>query len=247
MSAADRSPLLRVGNVLPMATARKNSPNHAEGDARQPEAPRAVPDPEGSSTVGPPAELGPAALRALAHPLRIRILDLLPTRGPLTASKLGELVGESSGSTSYHLRQLAKHGLVREVEGKGTARERWWERTPGGFSISSAGKESSAGRQTAEAVNMEFLRLRNERVMAFVRSGQEVDDEMLESWVGTATFVTVNKWATPEQAEAVIEAWDRFAAEHLDPLARQEGTPGALPFEIHFDVFPTVASGGDPL
>jgi DNA-binding transcriptional ArsR family regulator len=206
-----------------------------------------VPDPAGSTVPGPPAELGPAALRALAHPLRIRILDLLPIRGPLTASKLGEIVGESSGSTSYHLRQLAKHGLVREVEGKGTARERWWERTPGGFTISSAGKDSPAGRQTAEAVNMEFLRLRNERVMAFVRAGQEVDDKTLESWLGTATFVTVNKWATREQAKAIIEAWERFAAEHLDPLSGQEGQPGALPFEFHFDGFPTVGPGGNPL
>lgn len=206
-----------------------------------------MPDGATSTVVGPPAELGPAALRALAHPLRIRILDLLPIRGPLTASKLGEIVGESSGSTSYHLRQLAKHGLVREVEGKGTARERWWERTPGGFSISSAGKDSPAGRQTAEAVNMEFLRLRNERVLAFARAGQEADEETLESWMGSATFVTVNKWATREQAKAVVEAWEQFAAEHLDPLSGQEGLPGAVPFEIHFDVFPTVDPEGNPL
>lgn len=233
-----------------MATARKDSTDpQAERNTRssseQP-ALRPAPDPSGP-VAGPPAELGPAALRALAHPLRIRILDLLPIRGPLTASKLGEIVGESSGSTSYHLRQLAKHGLVREVEGKGTARERWWERTPGGFSISSAGKDSPAGRQTAEAVNTEFLRLRNERVMAFVRTGQEIDDETLEAWLGTATFVTVNKWATREQAAKIIEAWERFAAEHLDPLRRQEGTPGAVPFEIHFDVFPTIDPDGNPL
>ncbi|MFC8943598.1 hypothetical protein ACFT1B_36540, partial [Streptomyces griseoincarnatus] len=159
----------------------------------------------------------------------------------------GEIVGESSGSTSYHLRQLAKHGLVREVEGKGTARERWWERTPGGFSISSAGKDSPAGRQTAEAVNMEFLRLRNERVLAFIRAGQEMDDETLESWVGSATFMTSNKWATPEQMKAIIEAWDRFAAEHRDPLNGQEGGPGMVPLEIHFDVFPTIDPEGNPL
>lgn len=233
-----------------MATARKDSPGRpAERDTRPatPRAPRVVPAPAESTAVGPPAELGPAALRALAHPLRIRILDLLPIRGPLTASKLGEIVGESSGSTSYHLRQLAKHGLVREVEGKGTARERWWERTPGGFSISSAGKDSPAGRQTAEAVNMEFLRLRNERVMAFTRAGQEADEETLQSWLGSATFVTTNKWATREQAKAVVEAWERFAAEHLDPLSRQEGEPGAIPFEIHFDVFPTMGPDGNPL
>ncbi|PUB22207.1 ArsR family transcriptional regulator [Promicromonospora sp. AC04] len=234
-----------------MATARKDSPGRpAEEDAPSPsgpQAPRAAPSPSEPPAVGPPAELGPAALRALAHPLRIRILDLLPSRGPLTASKLGEIVGESSGSTSYHLRQLAKHGLVREVEGKGTARERWWERTPGGFSISNAGKDSPAGRQTAEAVNIEFLRLRHERVMAFIRAGQDADEETLKAWLGTAAFVTSNKWATPEQMKAIVEAWDRFAAEHIDPLSRQEGVPGAVPFEVHFDAFPTVDAEGNPL
>src|SRR6187402_628900 len=73
-------------------------------------------------------------LRALAHPLRIRILDELSMYGPLTASGLGERLGESSGATSYHLRQLEKHGLVREDTTRGNARERWWERRPGSIS-----------------------------------------------------------------------------------------------------------------
>ena len=66
------------------------------------------------------------ALRALAHPLRNRLLGQLRLNGPATASQLGRVVGESSGSTSYHLRQLAAYGFVEEVEGQGTARERWW-------------------------------------------------------------------------------------------------------------------------
>src|SRR3954471_4188633 len=66
------------------------------------------------------------ALRALAHPLRNRLLGYLRLHGPATASQLGRVVGESSGSTSYHLRQLAEYGFVEEVEGRGTARERWW-------------------------------------------------------------------------------------------------------------------------
>ncbi|MFI8525435.1 ArsR/SmtB family transcription factor [Promicromonospora sukumoe] len=226
-------------------TAREDTPEHeADQDAPAPSAP---PAPAPAATAGPPAELGTEALRALSHPLRIRILDLLPSHGPLTASKLGEIVGESSGSTSYHLRQLAKHGLVREVEGKGTARERWWERTPGGFSISTVGKESPASRQTAEAVNMEFLRLRHERVMAFVRAGQGADEETLEKWQGATTFFAANKWATPEQMEALVAAWDRFVAEHIDPLSSQEDVPGTLPFEVHFDVFPTIDPAGNPL
>ena len=66
-------------------------------------------------------------LRALAHPLRGRLLGLLRLDGPSTASRLAERVGESSGVTSYHLRQLEAHGFVAEVEGRGTARERWWQ------------------------------------------------------------------------------------------------------------------------
>ncbi|MFD6445420.1 ArsR/SmtB family transcription factor [Promicromonospora sp. NPDC060204] len=230
-----------------MATAREDSPGHeADGGGGSPASPAAE-SPATPRPAGPPAELGPAALRALSHPLRIRILDLLPSHGPLTASKLGEIVGESSGSTSYHLRQLAKHGLVREVEGKGTARERWWERTPGGFSISSAGKDSPAARQTAEAVNIEFLRLRHERVMAFVRAGQGADEETLEKWLGTTTFFSANKWATPEQMETIVQAWDRFSAEHIEPLSGQEEGPGMIPFEVHFDAFPTIDPDGNPL
>ena len=66
------------------------------------------------------------ALRALAHPLRTRLLGLLRLHGPSTATLLAEQVGESSGSTSYHLRQLADYGFVEDVGGLGTGRERWW-------------------------------------------------------------------------------------------------------------------------
>lgn len=66
-----------------------------------------------------------AAVRALAHPLRLWLLDLLRFDGPSTATLLGRRVGESSGSTSYHLRQLARYGFIEEAPGRG-GRERWW-------------------------------------------------------------------------------------------------------------------------
>ena len=59
----------------------------------------------------------PRALRALAHPLRLSLLGMLRTEGPLTATRAGELLGESSASCSFHLRQLAKYGLVEEAGG----------------------------------------------------------------------------------------------------------------------------------
>jgi DNA-binding transcriptional ArsR family regulator len=70
----------------------------------------------------------PRALRALAHPTRLALVALLRTEGPLTATRAAELLAESSASTSFHLRQLAKYGLVEEAPG-GRGRERPWQAT----------------------------------------------------------------------------------------------------------------------
>lgn len=75
-------------------------------------------------------ELDPRRLRALAHPLRVQLLGLLRKDGPATATLLAERVGESSGATSYHLRQLAAYGFIEDdPERGGTGRERWWRAT----------------------------------------------------------------------------------------------------------------------
>ncbi|MDR7303477.1 helix-turn-helix domain-containing protein [Haloactinomyces albus] len=71
-------------------------------------------------------EIDARSLRGLAHPLRVRLLGLLRTDGPATASRLAELVGERSGTTSWHLRQLAEHGFIEQDTERGNRRERWW-------------------------------------------------------------------------------------------------------------------------
>lgn len=67
-----------------------------------------------------------ATLRAVAHPLRVRLLGALRVDGPATATELGRRFGESSGSTSYHLRQLARFGFVEEDPDQPNARDRRW-------------------------------------------------------------------------------------------------------------------------
>jgi DNA-binding transcriptional ArsR family regulator len=79
-----------------------------------------VPDPE--QDVALDAQL----LRALAHPMRNRILGLLRAYGPATATTLAKRLGVNTGATSYHLRQLAHAGLVLEDDSRGNARDRWW-------------------------------------------------------------------------------------------------------------------------
>jgi DNA-binding transcriptional ArsR family regulator len=70
------------------------------------------------------------SMKALNHPLRTQLFNELAAHGPATATSLADRVGESTGSTSYHLRQLEKHGFIEEVVGRGNGRERWWRRTP---------------------------------------------------------------------------------------------------------------------
>lgn len=70
----------------------------------------------------------PRSLRALAHPLRLELMALLRSRGPLTATQSAQLTGESAGSCSFHLRQLAKWGLIEEAP-HGPGRQRPWRAT----------------------------------------------------------------------------------------------------------------------
>ncbi|HEY4568455.1 MAG TPA: helix-turn-helix domain-containing protein [Kribbella sp.] len=66
-------------------------------------------------------------VRALAHPMRNRMLGLLRVYGPQTATSLAGRLGVNTGATSYHLRQLAEAGLVEEDDSRGNARDRWWK------------------------------------------------------------------------------------------------------------------------
>ncbi|MGI5212060.1 helix-turn-helix domain-containing protein [Plantactinospora sp. CA-290183] len=75
---------------------------------------------------GDEVRLDPTSLRGIAHPLRVRMLNLLREDGPATATLLAQRLGQSTGATSYHLRQLAQYGFVAEETGRGSGRERWW-------------------------------------------------------------------------------------------------------------------------
>jgi hypothetical protein len=70
----------------------------------------------------------PRAMRAYAHPIRMALLGLLRTQGPMTATQAAEQLGESSGTCSFHFRQLQKYGFCEEAGG-GKGREKPWRAT----------------------------------------------------------------------------------------------------------------------
>jgi DNA-binding transcriptional ArsR family regulator len=141
------------------------------------------------------------ALRALAHPLRNRLLGQLRLRGPATASQLGRVVGESSGSTSYHLRQLEAYGFVEEVEGQGSARERWWRARHRMTSWEAADVLAQEGGAEVED---EMTRLQLDGHARVLNAWQAQKDELPAEW---ATVASLNDYALrvrPEQARALV-------------------------------------------
>ena len=73
-------------------------------------------------------------MRALSHPVRIALIEMLSLEGPMTATEVGERIGESPTTCSFHLRQLAKYGFVEEAGG-GKGRARPWRMTSLAISI----------------------------------------------------------------------------------------------------------------
>jgi DNA-binding transcriptional ArsR family regulator len=202
-----------------------------------------APEPETSETVErTDAVVDATRLRALAHPLRIRIFDAL-SAGPATASGLGQLLGESSGATSYHLRQLAAHGFVEEVVGKGTARERWWQIPRTRQVLSGTNLTGPAARESLQVFADEWLRLRFEAAADYrARAAAGLEDP----WQGHAEDVTDIAILTPdelsemaEELMAVLEAWGARTRD------RDNQRPeGARVVEVQIRAFPRREAAG---
>ena len=179
--------------------------------------------------------LDSGALRALAHPLRVRMYDILSAYGPQTASSLAEQLGESSGSTSYHLRALAKHDLIREVPDRGTGRERWWERPAGGVEFTNPeAMKSPAGRAATQIVMTEYLRNRNDQLLEFVSRGM---DGAEEAWRPATMISTATTRLTAAQSRELVLKIQALIDDAVDAYRNQTGED-VRPVTIRADLFP---------
>ena len=183
--------------------------------------------------------LDAGALRALAHPLRVQIYDILSQYGAQTASTLAAMTGESSGATSYHLRALAKHDLIREVSGRGTARERWWERPRGAVSFANPEAiKTPSGRAASQVVMSEFLKRRNEQLLAFVN--RSMDDA--DPWAESAMISTATTDLTQEQLTELATRIQDTVNDAVDTYRGQDA-PGTRTVTIRTDIFPLPEQG----
>ncbi|MEU7481381.1 helix-turn-helix domain-containing protein [Lentzea sp. NPDC042327] len=170
------------------------------------------------------------ALRALSHPFRWKVLQLLTEQGPQTATQCSAVLGESVASCSYHLNMLAKYGFVDEVEGPG--RQKPWKIVPKRQAISTEGLEGEAAL-AAEAASMAYLDQEFERI----RSSLRQFDRMPAEWrpaIGTEGTV---KFVTPEEAVALVEelraVFEKYGERKLNPGLRPEGARAVRFFLSH--------------
>ncbi len=169
------------------------------------------------------------AMRALAHPVRLALLEALVHAGTLTATQASELLGESPANCAFHLRTLARYGYVEEAGG-GRGRERPWRRAHVGYSISSDQEDPQAAAAAQEVADFWL-----DTILTRARSSLSRRDSWPAEWrrndlLGQSEDVI---YVTPEEAAelgAEIRQIGRRFDDRLDHPERRP--PGAMPIEL---------------
>ncbi len=156
----------------------------------------------------------PRALRAVAHPTRLKLMALLRRLGPLTATQAGVRIEESPASCSFHLRQLAKWGMVEEAGG-GRGRERPWRATSTGHEWPAHGPSGEVD-EAGEVLTRVVVQRWWEETMDWIERRREDSHEWSEAAVlgDRMLFLTADELVEVErQVAALLEPYMRRIAE----------------------------------
>jgi len=162
----------------------------------------------------------PRAIRALAHPARLTVLDVLGAGGELTATECAQAAGVSPSAMSYHLRALEKWGFVERAESSADGRERPWRKVPGNWRIDAL-PDQLAATATSAVVSAMFDRLRADVATWFAR-----ELEQPKEWRDVAAIENANLWLTADEAAELQEMYRDFLDRHRGRTAddRPEGS-----------------------
>jgi DNA-binding transcriptional ArsR family regulator len=175
----------------------------------------------------------PRALRALAHPVRLELISLLRRGGPLTATQAGERIGESPSSCSFHLRQLAKYGLVEEAGG-GHGRERPWRATAISTEWAARGSDDEA-----DAAMAMLSRMVVERYFESALRWLDRRDAEAPEWVDAAAISDALVYMTAEELRELDHGIRALLEPYLKRIeAREQPAEGARPVSIITLAFP---------
>jgi len=175
-------------------------------------------------------------LRGIAHPLRLRLLNLLREDGPSTATRLAERTGESSGSTSYHLRQLALYGFVEEDPRTG-GRERWWRAVHRGNVLEA--EDIQAAPDEAEAYLRTVAAQYADRVQRWLHRAPA----LLGIWDRAATLSDWRLRLTPAEGERFLTAFEALIAEYRRDDPGAPAPEDAERVHVQLQLMPFVEEG----
>lgn len=163
----------------------------------------------------------PRALTAVAHPVRMGILEILSLEGPMTATQLADRLDETPANCSWHLRKLAEHDFIEEAPA-GTGRQRPWRVREIGLSWG-AEDATPEERRAGDALSRAMLERWVDRFLASTELLAETDPEWREASQLTQTMGWLTLEELREVNEAVTELIRAFEDRIADPEKRPEG------------------------
>ena len=154
----------------------------------------------------------PTVMRALAHPVRMALIELFGVHPTLTATQASEALGESPANCAFHLRTLAKYGFVEEAGG-GRGRERPWRASTKSqrIRLRSSDLDSEQARVAAGALEQVW----HDRVLARIRD-VFVNRRWSPEWEDAAGSSTTLAFLTPEELQTVQDEINAIFVRHWD-------------------------------
>ncbi len=182
----------------------------------------------------------PRVLRAMAHPFRLALLDLLDAHGTLTSAEASAATGENTASCSFHLRQLAKYGFIERAEAA-DGRERPWRRSAAGERVPDS-EDRELNRAAAEVA-----RLVVERVAGEAAHWVDCRAELPKAWrtpgVVAADILHLTPSELRELARAVTDLFARYAERTTDASERPRAS---RPVRAAAALFPLIPGRASP-
>jgi DNA-binding transcriptional ArsR family regulator len=159
----------------------------------------------------------PKAMRALAHPVRLAILDAMRNEGELTATRAADLLNQSPGNMSWHLQVLAKYGFIIEAEGA-RGRRRPWKVAPGGNTFTPT--EAVPGSfDAAEHLVITVLDRSFEQLQQWWRQHRDFGD----AWFDASFIKEKTSFLTPSELAEISEQLEQLVSPYegrSDPAQR---------------------------
>ncbi|MCW2852000.1 MAG: hypothetical protein JWM84_1664 [Nocardioides sp.] len=171
----------------------------------------------------------PEQLKALTHPVRVRMLGMLRIDGPATATSLAARLGLNSGATSYHLRQLAQHGFITDDAERGNGRERWWKAAHQSTTTGPESEYDAEGEETLDTYLQSVAVVLTETLQRAVEERPLLPEE----WRAASEFSDYVIRLTPARARRLLETLSEVLQSTDD-----EAEDGATEFVVQLTAFP---------